>query len=340
MKRHAMHGMDRVSALMGGLLLAFAVAAQRSPFNGLVVPPPDSMGHHRILIGGHFHGESTNRSGFPASTLLARIDTINSLGAHLLLSTGDLFMDPVGDLPRYRSSFFSRLVMPLFNAPGNHDLAAGAASEEPVHGRQEGWAFITLNTERYEGSLRAEDLELLQRTASGMKRLFILSHRPVWAEGDPRYADLFIDNTRSAFGTNFKVDVYPVLERIARHTEVFWVSGSLGGGAPASIFFQRHAPNITYVQCALRDEPRDALLVVDVHPDTVRWSAFSLTGRPMRPVGSFDAAWWRGKRGGGDGINWRLLPYLVKRTVLHRSFAWGAGLMLLVVLLVRRLLRR
>ncbi|MBL0043492.1 MAG: metallophosphoesterase [Flavobacteriales bacterium] len=96
--------------------------AQRSPFNGLEVLPADSTGHYRILIGGHFHGESTNRSGYPAATLLANLDTINKLGANLFLSTGDLFMDPVKDMPRYQRALFSKLKMPLFNAPGNHDL--------------------------------------------------------------------------------------------------------------------------------------------------------------------------------------------------------------------------
>ncbi|HRH37377.1 MAG TPA: hypothetical protein PK760_03470, partial [Flavobacteriales bacterium] len=70
------------------LLYPFSVSAQRSPFNGLEVLPADSTGHYRIIIGGHFHGESTNRSGYPAATLLANIDTINSLGANLFLSTG------------------------------------------------------------------------------------------------------------------------------------------------------------------------------------------------------------------------------------------------------------
>ncbi len=152
-------------------------------------------------------------------------------------------------------------------------------------------------------------------------------------------ATLFKDNTRSTFGTNFKKDVYPLLERIAQHTQVYWISGSLGGQAPSSIFFQRHAPNITYIQCAIRDEPRDALLIADVYPDTVTWSALSLTGQQVKGPETYDAAWWRARVGKEDGFNWRLLPYRMKSIVLHRAFWWGAGLMLLLVLL-RRLLRR
>jgi hypothetical protein len=131
-----------------------------------------------------------------------------------------------------------------------------------------------------------------------------------------------------------------LLERIAQHAHVYWISGSLGGGAPSSIFFQPHAPNITFIQCAIRDVPRDALLIADVHPDTVKWSALSLTGQKLRSPETYDAAWWRSKRGKEEGFNWRLLPYLIRTTVLHRAFWWGAGLMLLLLLFVRRILRR
>jgi hypothetical protein len=329
--------------LLIALLWSFSLSAQRSPFNGLDVLPADSTGHYRILIGGHFHGESTNRSGFPAATLLANIDTINSLGANLFLSTGDLFMDPVNDLPRYQRSLFSKLKMPFFNAPGNHDLAGPIVKVMLPHWKQGNDRFLTLNTEENDGSLSTDDgivLKFIQEEGASVSRVFIISHRPIWAEDDPQYSPLFEGNTRSVTGTNFKKDVYPLLEQIAKHTHVYWISGSMGGQAPASIFFQQHAPNITFIQCAIRDVPRDALLIADVYPDTVKWSALSLTGQTLLAPEAYDAAWWRKHLGKSEGFNWKLLPYLVKTTVFHRAFWWGAGIMLLLVWLIRRILRR
>ena len=364
------------------LLLAFIfpiiLSAQRSPFNGLEVLPADSNGHYRILIGGHFHGESTNRSGYPAATLLANIDTINSLGANLFLSTGDLFMDPVNDLPRYQKAFFSKLKMPFFNAPGNHDVGDSESSRGAYYvplsrctserlaeapdvpsgttlsdkpGRS--WDYrspiecLFLDTELSGGITdqqfaRLNDMldDALSMDSCALRTLFIISHRPIWAEEDPQYSPLFQGNTRSVLGTNFQKDVYPLLEQIAKHAHVYWISGSMGGTAQSSIFFQPHAPNITFIQSAIRDEPRDALLIADVYPDTVKWSALSLTGQKLLAPEAYDAAWWRARLGHSEGFNWKLLPYLVKTTVLHRAFWWGAGLMLLLVLLVRRLLRR
>lgn len=341
----------RPCAVIPVLMLGAASAvAQRSPFNGSPVPPADGTGHYRILIGGHFHGESTNRSGYPASTLLANIDAINGLGAHLFLSTGDLYMDARADSARYAAALFSRLKVPFFNAPGNHDrlrgdepvvtefdLPLGGDSTEVRYNR-----VLLLDTEFADGAIRGDQLGRLQqlRHASGMRRLFIVSHRPVWAEEDPLYSALFKENTRSLTGSGFQREVYPVLQAIAAHAEVYWISGSLGGGAPSSIFFQRHAPNITYIQCAIRDLPRDALLIADVDPDSVRWSAFSLTGQQLAAPGTYDAKWWRERVGEEEPFNWRLLPYMLMKTVTRSEFWYGAAFALLLVFVLRRAFHR
>jgi len=381
---------SRAWLLAGALMISVCTAlAQRSPFNGLEVLPADSTGHYRILIGGHFHGESSNRSGYPASTLLANLDTINGLGAHLFLSTGDLYMDAKADSARYAKALFSKLKVPFFNAPGNHDGSKGSglvcdirmigrvgyADDQQVDldgsylekdfrfhvppsvGPSYASLHFLLNLEQSDGSVEASQLKRLRETAEDLQRfrelseashdswrtewkVFIISHRPIWAEGDPQYSNLFKDNTRSLTGTNFQKEVYPILQDIAKHAQVFWISGSLGGQAPSSIFFQQHAHNITYIQCAIRDEPRDALLIADVHPDTLKWSALSLTGQQLEAPETYDAAWWGKRVGKEEPFNWRLLPYLIKKTLTRAEFWWGAAFGVLLLLIARRLYRR
>lgn len=382
----------RTTCALAAVALAFSTGAQTSPYNGSSVPPVGTDGHYRIIIGGHFHGASTSISGFPAATLLANLDTINSLGASLFLSTGDLFLDAKNDPARYARSLFARLRMPLFNAVGNHDLYRGESPVNPTFlsfavttssaawpddsvrlahelasldpgspafvdlqrrievlrttGRLAGTAdrFVILDTERDGGDIKGEQLDLLKALAAegdrpspgaaDVERVFIVSHRPVWAEEDPAYGPLFAGNTRSAAGIDFREEVYPLVERIAAHAQVFWISGSLGGQARSSIFFQRHAKNITFIQCAVRDEPRDALLIADLYPDSVHWSALSLTGRTLKAPEVYDAAWWRSNLGPAQGFNWRLLPYYIKITVLHRAFWAGALTATLLILVV------
>ena len=329
-----------------GLLIGAALFAQTSPFNGKALGPVGPDGAFRVLFSGHFHGSSGNRTGAPAATLQANIDVLNASGAHALLSTGDLFMDPAVDTVLYRRALFDRLTLPLFNAVGNHDLS-GDTYQQAFGNTFLAFdlgdaSFVVLDTERDNGSIRGEQLEALRALAqrTDRKQVFLVSHRPVWADADPTYGPLFAGNTRSVLGTNYVKEVWPVVQAIAAHTPVYWISGSMAGGAPASVFFQPHAPNITFIQSAIRDTPRDAMLVADVAADGVKWHLLPLTTQPVLAAEALDAAYWARNKGKKEAFNWRLLPYLVKSTVLHRNFWWGVLAAFLVGGLLRMILRR
>ncbi|MEZ4739567.1 MAG: hypothetical protein R2818_09505 [Flavobacteriales bacterium] len=332
----------RTGLLASCLFAVSLLDAQVSPYTEVPVSPPDSTGAYRLLIGGHFHGASSNRSGFPAATLLANLDTINAIDANVLLSTGDLFLIPDRDSARYARSLFSELKVALFNAPGNHDLEGKAyhrGAEMPVSISMGPDRILLVDTERNNSDIRGDQLEALEELATaaeggGLRRVFIVSHRPIWSEEEPRYGDLFKNNTRSTSGCNYSKEVLPVLRRIAAHAEVFWISGSMAGRAPASIFFQPHEKNITYIQSAIRDELRDALLIADVDTEGVTWSTLSLTGLPMEPVEKYDADWWKAKQGEVPPFRWKLLPYLVKKNLSYPSFWYGFVIALCPLLLV------
>ena len=313
------------------------LVAQVSPYTGVALQQPDSAGRYRLLIGGHFHGESTNVSGYPASTVLAGIDSMNALAPHAMLSAGDLFMEPDRDSARYVRSLFSRLRFPLFNAPGNHDREGRAyrvtMPQVLVMGRDR---IVLLDTERDDSDLVGDQLAVFRdlvdiSAQGGSDRIFIISHRPVWAEDDARYGRLFEGNTRSMAGCNYRQEVLPLVRRLAETSEVYWISGSVAGRAPASVFFQPHEKNITYIQCAVRDRLYDALLVVDVDPGSMRWSVLSLTGQPTRPVSEYGAAWWEREQGAPEEFEWRRIPYLIKKSLMRPEFWYGVLSSLLLV---------
>ena len=104
-----------------------------SSFNKLEVT--DTSNNYSFIVSGHFYGSSTNASTFPASSLQANIDTLNSLNSSFLMSLGDLFVD-VNEMyiSHYQKSLFDKLTMPLFNAVGNHDLSNGNMYEK-VYGK-------------------------------------------------------------------------------------------------------------------------------------------------------------------------------------------------------------
>jgi hypothetical protein len=335
----------RVITIVGVFwLMAGTVLAQHSPFTSVAVRQPDSAGHYRLVISGHFHGSSASRSGYPAATLLAGLDTINALRPNVLLSTGDMFLDAEADIPRFRYALFSKLNVPLFNAPGNHD--AGRAYTEAFGSalhviRMGADRILLLDTERDNGSIKGDQLDTLRALVQGLNgRLFIVSHRPIWAEDDSNYSELFAGNTRSLVPGNYRSEIWPLLQGIRAPGHVYWISGSMAGRAPSSIFFQQHTPQVTFIQSAIRDELRDAVLVADVGATGVEWSTISLTHGAVERPEVYDAAWWRERIARPEPFNWRLLPYIVGETITRAEFLYGLLSGMLVVALFSLLIRR
>lgn len=319
-----------------------------SPLTKQPVLVPDSAPSYKFLVSGHWYGASTSRSGFPASTVLGNIERFNATGASFFLLTGDIFQNAKSDQARYAQSLYEPLRIPLFNAVGNHDLDGGyyggLFGSTSMQWDVRNDRYIFLDTERDDSSIKGDQLAMLKTAASDaeagkLRYIFITSHRPIWAEAGA-YADLFTNNTRSLAGCNYDKDVLPLLRRMLEHAEVFWIAGSMGGTAPASILFETPEPKLHYVMSAIRDEARDAVLLAEVAPDSVRWKAISLTGKWVGPVQDYDAAWWREQGAEPKGFDWKLVPYHIKNTVLHRAFWIGAGSMLVIAMLVVVLRRR
>jgi hypothetical protein len=274
------------------------------------------------------------------------MDSLNGLSANALFSAGDLFLDPASDIQRFERSLFSKLIVPLFNAPGNHDI------ESPEYARRYGPTFgvvpmaadriIWLDTERDNGSIVGEQMDMLRSELARFEgeNLFIVAHRPLWAEGDSPYSELFEGNTRSLVPGNYNSDILPMLESLAKQARIFWISGSMAGLAPSSIFFQEHLPNLTYIQCAVRDVPRDAILMADVSPDTVIWKGISLTGRNLLAVQEYNVDWWSRSKPKKEPFNVRLVPLYIRQALFSTVFWYGAATALLAMLLLRWGLRR
>ena len=343
---------NRISVLFFCLLMQFQIVLAQpvSPFNKLLVA--DSSHTYSFIVSGHFYGESSSKSTFPASTLLAGIDTLNSLKPSFLMSLGDMFID-VNEkyISNYNRSLFNKLEMPLFNAVGNHDIANGNYYEK-VFGESytvfslQSELFIILNTELNDGSIKEEQLQFLgdvlrKSNSEEFKNVFIFSHRPIWSENNPTYAGLFEGNTRTAFGeNNFDDEIKTLLTRISKKKSVFWMSGSMAD-APASFFYHQEPDSkITFIQTAIRDLPRDAVLQVNVEDGKVSFNGISLTGESLQPVESYDVNYWNKNMVKDEPFSFRLLPYLTMKIIKHNYFWIGFVCSLLILLTFRFLFVR
>lgn len=312
----------------------------------------DTSADLSFIVSGHFHGASTNISGFPASSIQANIDTLNALQPAFLMSLGDLFLD-VNDtyIAHYRKSLFNKLKMPLFNSVGNHDLANGNMYEN-VFGKEyftftlHNTLIVVLNTEQDNGSIKGDQLDMLKQaigsiSGKGIKNVFIFSHRPIWAESMKKYEGLFEGNTRSLISSNFDADLKPLLNSIPKSVHTFWCSGSMGGTAPASFFYDKDdETNVVFMQTAIRDLPRDAVLKVDIKNGVVSFRGISFTGQQLNAIESYNMDYWRKTIAPEQKFNYRLIPYLALQMVLHLDFWIGFIGALLLVLVITLLMRK
>lgn len=333
------------------LLLIHLTSAQiASPFNKLSVV--DTAENYSFIVGGHFHGESTNQSTFPASTIIAAIDTLNSFHPNFLMSLGDLFID-VNEtyVNNYQKSLFNKLQMPIFNAVGNHDLSNGNMYEK-IYGKtffsfiSHSSLFVVLNTEVNDGSIKGEQFEffknaLLQGRTDSIKNIFIFSHRPIWSENNLTYENLFIGNSRTEFGTNnFEEEIKPLLTEFSKVKSIYWMSGSMASG-PVSFFYHKESESrITFLQTAIRDLPRDAVLLVTVVNGQVAFKGISITGQNLEPIESYDLDYWKKNSYAEEPFNYRMLPYLTKKMLMHYYFWIGFVSSLLVLLVLRFILAK
>ena len=304
------------------LIFPLIINAQVSPFNKKEIVLADSA-EIVFLIGGHFHGASTNTSGFPAGTLLGNLEMINDSKADFMVCLGDLFLSPEKDLQNYPRVFFDKLNMPLFNAVGNHDVENfdynNHFGSTYLSFEIQNSAFVILDTELDNGDIEGEQLQLLKDVLDkNYNQVFVFAHRPIWSEEDETLKDVFKQNTSS--GTNFMEEVLPLMK--SSSADVFMFGGSLGGDAPFSFFYHKKAENLIYIATAIRNLPRDGILKVKIKESNVEFTPISLTGQSLNDIESYNLALWN-KTDGSKSFNWRLVPLYIKNMVFHRYFWYG-----------------
>lgn len=330
------------------IIISSGIFAQnKSPFNRHDISI-DSSGDYSFIVSGHFYGDGTNKSHFPANTLLGNLDWINSSDASMLICLGDLFMDISNDIPSYKRSFFDKLQIPLFNAVGNHDLTANIYQENfgdtyysflvnnDVH--------IILDTEMDNGDIVGEQLELIKAARDQSRKgeidnVFIYGHRTIWKDTYSEMEGLFMDNTQSISGSNFESDVFPLLQEIGTYSKVYCFAGSLGT-APASFFYHDDKENnLTIIATAIRALPRDAVLLIHIKDGEVEFEPHSLTGEELKDISEYNVDFWQTEVG-AEPFNWKLVPYYFQVMLTHRFFWYGTTFAFMIILMMRLIKRR
>jgi len=255
---------DRVAALLEGMVAvperhsSKAGGAASGPASGPAEEPPAATvpAGCSIAVAGHLRrGPEDDPPLLPA--LIAALPGI-SLEDRALVLTGDIVWE--GTPARWRR--FDELLrrslgIPLFIAPGNHDLfdgRPGAARKRFVRRFGPTWTvdrvgetlLIVLDTESPRGDLGPEQLRTVLEALDGagrsrqVKTVLVCMHRVLWFLGEARYAGVARRANRSSIpgepgngdGRRFCSILLPRLRELSRTRPVVVIAGDVGTRIP------------------------------------------------------------------------------------------------------------
>jgi len=286
-----------------------------------------------FLVGGHLYGSSKLANTYPGATLLSSIDSINNTQASFLISLGDLFQNIKKDIPNYQKSLLTKLKMPIYNSVGNHDIDYAGTYFKQFGSTYFSWQFkgclfIVLDTELANGSITKEQLAFFKSALNQAKHnfvhsIFIASHRPVWTQSDDQFQNIFKGNTSAIFKNNYKTEILPLLINLDK--PIYWLSGSLGT-AKSPFFYHQQAPNLYYIQTAIRDWTNDGILKVNIQEKEILFNTISLTGQQLSPLQDYNLSYWEKDSSRAPEWNYKMQIYQIKVMVLHRFFWYGVSM--------------
>jgi hypothetical protein len=281
-----------------------------SPFNGMILQLQEKCEEYSFFIGGHLYGDPNTTSIFPASSLLANIDKINSFKAKFFISLGDNFRiaDDI-NTENFKSAWCSKIKMPIFNAVGNHDVSRrdfyqGKFGKTNYHFAFNHELFIILDSELTRAEIVGDQLTYFINTINTFKKkpeiknVFIFTHKLIW-NIEPGYEVVFNHSNEkytSRSCSNFRKRIKPHLIEMAKNKSVYWAAGDIGGGPNSlSLFFQElPGLNITYIATGIGDTARDAIIRVDIieNGGQARFIPISLSKQNLKNIEHYNLDYW------------------------------------------------
>ena len=266
---------------------------------------------------GHVYGAPGAGHARPAATFTDNLGRLRATGAEFVMLLGDCVYEwHAAELDRLHALAANELRLPVFNAPGNHDLADPPDYERRFGPRRlafdhGGCRLLVVDTEVDPWHVAGAQLDWLLAELAAIERtppraLFVFGHKPVWAltrahavaalaSNDPR--GLATALARDDAAPTFRRDVLPALRRAAAHAPVWWFAGDVGAFEPNTLHLYHGvdelAPDLHFVAVGLGDRPRDCFVRVDVPAaGSPRVSAIELaSGREVDLAAHGPQAW-------------------------------------------------
>jgi hypothetical protein len=284
-------------ALAPGLAPAAEIA---SPLNGLPLVQPAEREGYTFWLVGHSYGETV----YPVASLLVNLGEINRSGARGLVLLGDTVQSPTPVHLRNLRKVAEQLQMPVFIAAGNHDTrdpeAYASAFGRTYYDFRIGHdLYVVLYLHLHWDAVSPAQLdwfrERMQLAAADpeVRNVVLLSHHLVWCVDDPRLEMVrdritYPPDYREGF---FAEQVQPILDGIAAHRPVYWISGDRTSFPP--FFWKDPERNVTYLATGMKDHPADSIVELRSLPaGEIRFRLVSLSGLDLGPIEQYGPEFW------------------------------------------------
>jgi hypothetical protein len=307
------------------LLLAFALAGiyffilqpsiirskisrLQADFSSVQSPEPQQFD---FLVFGHLYASQAVVDHLPARLITKHLPELLELHPRFIVSLGDMVSHRTRfDFINLQTHFLSRIDVPLFNTPGNHDVSVSDVLYREYLGSRSYPAqkigsatLIFLDTERVSCSLDEDQKQTLHAeldaavTDPQTKVIFVFMHKTLPFQ-DLEFRAL---NNRQVMPNEWKCQnkdgSNPIMDQYfipaAKKKPVVLFAGDVGAWGNLSPYYQ-HDPSLplALVMTGLGDTPQDNVIHVQVTPDSVQITAIFLNSMREVPIEKFDRDYW------------------------------------------------
>ena len=264
-----------------------------------------------FFVVGHLYGSPSIDDQLPDKLLLQRLPEIISSKPDFMVSLGDMvYQKNQTDFNNLDVTLLKKLPFPLYNTPGNHDVANDPNLYESYFGNQTYFGqdygsarLIFLDTELVECGLDEPQLEMLQQELNNAIHdpethfIFVFMHKTLVFQNPEMKALKNKQAMPNVWDCQKKDGANPLMENIfkpaARHKPVIIFAGDVGAWGNLSPFYQRDRwLPLTLVMTGLGDTPQDNIIRVHVNPGSVKMDVLFLEDMHSSPLQEYDLNYW------------------------------------------------
>jgi len=271
----------------------------------------DSEKPLKFVVAGHIYGNPYEEDLFhPATTLMTNVQLINEFDLDMVVLLGDIVKESTEEnLNHFSQNFLSYFSVPVFNAVGNHDVENRDLYIEKFGETNFSFTFkenlfIFLDTNIELFSLTDNQLDFIENTITdplirkNVKSIHIFAHHVFYFKTpSDTLSPFYRSNVNYSMEKKVEDFILNKLVPLSLETPVFIYTGDVGAwcGNLSPYYEKFKGSNVITVATGIGNCEEDSVLIVEEINDKITIEVFSLVGKEMWPIESYNDEYWKGQ---------------------------------------------